>query len=178
MLANLLSLTRVFLIVPLLYSLRQGNEATLTTIALLFLAAMTDIADGFVARYLGQISRLGKILDPLSDKVFLAGLLGGLVLWKGFPLWLLAMLLCRDLAIVLVGIFLLHSRGFVIAANHWGKYTTASMGIATLSYVLDTPELLRYALVTVAAILVFISSASYIRLLRQVISGIDAVDIY
>jgi CDP-diacylglycerol--glycerol-3-phosphate 3-phosphatidyltransferase len=178
MLAHLLSLTRVFFVVPLLYSLRRGDETMLTTVALLFLAALTDLADGVVARHLGQTSRLGKILDPLSDKVFLACLLGGLVLWHDFPIWLLAMLLCRDLAIVLVGIFLLRSRGLVIAANHWGKYTTASMGLALLSYVLGAPELLRFTLIAAATTLLLISSISYIRLLRQAISGIDAADIY
>ena len=81
MLANILSLSRIFLCIPLLYSLRRGDEMTLTTVSLLFLAAATDLGDGFVARRLKQVSRVGKMLDPLSDKVFLTCLLGGLVLW-------------------------------------------------------------------------------------------------
>ena len=93
MLANILSLSRIFLSIPLLYSLRRGDEMTVTTVSLLFIAAATDLGDGFAARRLKQVSRIGKMLDPLSDKVFLSSLLGGLVLWGDFPAWLLVCLL-------------------------------------------------------------------------------------
>jgi len=178
MLANLLSLSRVFLTIPLMYSLRRGDEAVLATIGLLLLAAATDLADGFAARRLGQISRFGKMIDPLSDKVFLACLLGGLVLWHDFPAWLLGLLLFRDTTIVVVGIFLLRSRGLVIAANRWGKYNTACMGFTTLSYVLPAPDILRIGMTVLATILVVVSSLSYARIFRQVISGVDAADVY
>ncbi len=178
MLANILSLSRVFLAVPLVYNLRRGDEAMLTTIALLLLAAATDLADGFAARRFRQVSRLGKMIDPLSDKLFLACLLGGLVLWNSFPAWLLGLLLVRDTAIVLMGIFLLRSRGLIIAANRWGKYTTACMGFTTLSYVLPAPDLLRLIMVALATILIAVSSLSYAHIFRQAISGIDAADVY
>ena len=100
----------------------------------------TDIGDGWVARRYNQVSRLGKILDPLADKIFLACLLGGLVYWGSFPLWLLGMLFVRDLGIVLVGGLLLRSQGLVIAANRWGKYTTLCMALAAFSYVLEAPD--------------------------------------
>ncbi|MFT5087476.1 MAG: CDP-diacylglycerol--glycerol-3-phosphate 3-phosphatidyltransferase [Candidatus Latescibacterota bacterium] len=178
MLANLLSLSRVFLTIPLAYCLRQGDEAILSTIALLLLAAATDLADGFAARRLGQVSRLGKMIDPLSDKIFLTILLGSLVIWHDFPIWLLGLLLFRDTAIVAIGIFLLRSRGLVIAANRWGKYTTACMGFTTLSYILPAPDPLRLAMTTLATVLVLISSLSYAHIFRQVISGVDAADVY
>lgn len=178
MLANILSFSRVFLAIPLVYNLRRDDEAMLATIGLLLLAAATDLADGFAARRLGQVSRLGKMLDPLSDKVFLACLLGGLVLWHGFPAWLLGLLLFRDVVIVAMGFFLLRSRGLIIAANRWGKATTACMGFTTLCYVLPAPDFLRFSMVMLATALVIISSLSYARIFRQVISGIDAVDVY
>ena len=49
MLANILSLSRIFLSIPLLYSLRRGDEMTVTTVSLLFIAAATDLGDGFAA---------------------------------------------------------------------------------------------------------------------------------
>lgn len=178
MLANALSLSRIALALPLLYSLHRGDEMTATTVGLLLLAAATDLGDGFVARRLGQVSRTGKMLDPLSDKVFLTCLLGGLVAWGDFPAWLLAMLLLRDLVIVAAGTYLLRSRGFVIAANRWGKSTTACMGFTTLSFVVHAPPLLSAALVLASAVLVVVSSAVYARAFRHVISGTDAADIY
>ena len=164
MVANFLSVLRVLLIPFLLYFIAQGPAAQLETVLLLLLAGATDIADGWVARCYNQVSRFGKILDPLADKIFLACLLGGLVLWRDFPLWLLGMLFVRDLAIVLVGGLLLRSRGLVIAANRWGKYTTLCMGLTALSYVIEAPTSLRTGLGLAAAALVVVSSLSYAQL--------------
>ena len=171
MLANFLSILRVLLIPFLLHFIAQGPAAQFQTAFLLLIAGATDIGDGWVARRYDQVSRLGKILDPLADKIFLAGLLGGLVLWRDLPLWLLGMLLVRDLGIVLVGGLLLRSQGLVIAANRWGKYTTLCMGLTALSYVLEAPTSLRTGLGMAAAALIVVSSLSYaqfaLRLLQR-----------
>ena len=164
MLANFLSILRVLLIPFLLYFIAQGPAAQLQAVLLLLIASITDIGDGWVARRYNQVSRLGKILDPLADKIFLACLLGGLVIWRDLPLWLLGMLFVRDLAIVLVGGLLLRSRGLVIAANRWGKYTTLCMVLTALSYVLEAPASLRMGLGMAAAALVVVSSLSYAQL--------------
>ena len=166
MLANFLSGLRVLLIPLLFHFIAQGEAARLQTVLLLLFAAATDLADGLVARRYGQVSRFGKILDPLADKIFLACLLGALVLWRELPLWLLAMLLIRDLVIVLVGIWLFRARGLVVAANRWGKYTTACMGFMALSHILQSPAVLRDGLIGLAAVMVLISSASYALLVR------------
>ena len=164
MLANFLSVLRVLLIPFLLYFIAQGPAAQLQAVILLLIAGATDIGDGWVARRYNQVSRLGKILDPLADKIFLAGLLGGLVLWRDFPLWLLGMLFVRDLGIVLVGGLLWRSQGLVIAANRWGKYTTLCMALTAFSYVLEAPASLRTGLGVAAAALIVVSSLSYAQL--------------
>ena len=164
MLANFLSILRVLFIPFLLHFIAQEPPAQLQAVLLLLIAGATDIGDGWVARRYDQVSRLGKILDPLADKIFLACLLGGLVLWRDLPLWLLGMLFVRDLGIVLVGGLLLRSRGLVIAANRWGKYTTFCMSLTALSYVLDTPASLRTGLGLAAAALIVVSSLSYAQL--------------
>ena len=164
MLANSLSILRVLLVPFLLYFIAQGPAAQLQAVLLLLIAGITDIGDGWVARRYNQVSRLGKILDPLADKIFLACLLGGLVLWRDLPLWLLGMLFVRDLTIVLIGGLLLRSQGLVIAANRWGKYTTFCMVLTALSYVLEAPASLRTGLGLAAAALVVVSSLSYAQL--------------
>ena len=169
MLANFLSVLRVLLIPFLLYFIAQGPVAQFQAVLLLLIAGITDIGDGWVARRYNQVSRLGKILDPLADKIFLACLLGGLVLWRDLPLWLLGMLLVRDLGIVLVGGLLLRSQGLVIAANRWGKYTTLCMVLTALSYVIETPASLHTGLVTTAAALVVVSSVSYVQLALRIL---------
>tara|TARA_B100000902_G_C27266805_1_gene893992 strand:- start:271 stop:807 length:537 start_codon:yes stop_codon:yes gene_type:complete len=178
LLANALSVSRIFLSFPLLYSLKNENETTFLTISILFAAAATDLADGFIARHLGNVSRTGKMLDPLSDKVFLAALIGGLAVWNNFPLWLLVMLFLRDVCIISAGCYMLKTRGFVIAANRWGKGTTACLGFTTLSYVINITDPILNLLVATSALLIIISSTAYARTLRRTLRGVDDNQVY
>jgi CDP-diacylglycerol--glycerol-3-phosphate 3-phosphatidyltransferase len=167
--ANSLSLLRIALLPFLLYSLwRDGDSSSWPTLGLLLLAGATDAADGYVARRLGQTSELGKVLDPVADKLLLGSLGVALVCWRGFPAWLAALLIARDAAILLAGLLLWRSRGLVIPASRLGKCTTACMVLAVLSYVAPAPASLREALVWAAAALILASSIGYVRLLYNV----------
>lgn len=170
MAANLISILRVLLLPFLLYSLQQDGEyVSATTILLLLIAALTDLGDGYIARRFHQISDLGRILDPLADKIFLAGLVTALVLWRDFPLWLLCMLIGRDLGILLAAFFLLRTRDLVVPANKFGKCTTVCLGLASLSFIFGAPPALKTSLVYAAALLLIVSALSYIRLLMQIL---------
>ena len=170
MAANLLSILRVLLLPFLLYSLRQdGGYTSTTTVFLLLIAALTDLGDGYIARRFRQISRIGKILDPLADKIFLAGLITALVLWRGFPLWLLVILIGRDVGIMLAAFFLLRTRDLVIPANKFGKCTTVCLGFAALSFIFAAPPALKTSLVYATVLLLVVSTLSYTRLLIQIL---------
>ncbi len=73
MIPNLISLSRVFLIIPIIYCIIIGN--IYTGLALFIVAGLTDFLDGFVARYLDKESILGANLDLLADKLFVCILL-------------------------------------------------------------------------------------------------------
>src|SRR5690348_1979347 len=95
---NLISLGRL-LAAPLLVWLILTNHMFLAFIGCL-LAALSDAADGFVARILKSQSRIGAYLDPLADKVLLTGLYCTLC-YKGLiMLWLLILIVFRDFLIV------------------------------------------------------------------------------
>jgi len=169
-LPNALSLARIGLTPVILYCLhRDGGMASNTTIALLLIAIATDVLDGLAARALGQISRLGKVLDPLADKI-LAGAVGiVLVLWYGFPIWLIALQVMRDLAILGVGIFLWRSRHLVESASWLGKAATAAMGGAFLGFAVGVPATAKVVLVYTAAVILVGSSLDYIRVLTRIV---------
>ena len=114
-----------------------------------------------------RTSNAGKILDPLADKLVLGSLGLGLVCWRGFPLWLVLLLLVRDVVILAVGLYLWRRQGLVIPANRLGKHTTVCMGLLVQSYVLPVPEYTRPLLTGAAVLLILISSASYGRLLYR-----------
>ena len=170
MLANSLSLLRMGLVPVLLWSLhRDDSGLSSLSAALLISAAATDWLDGAVARRLGQVSQLGRILDPLADKLLVGSLGIALVYWRGFPLWLVVLQLFRDTAIVAVGLFLLRSRAVVLAASRAGKLATASMLLTIFSYLFDLGEVLQVLAAAATAALILFSSVGYGRSLRQVL---------
>ena len=172
MLANALSLLRIALVPFIVHSLRRPPEqAVWWTLALLAIAALTDLADGFVARRFNQVSRTGRILDPIADKIFLVSVGFALVIWREFPTWLLVTLLVRDLGIVVAGAFLLGRCDIVVPPNRIGKNTTGVLVLTAVSFVVDTPELLRHGLVGISAVFLLLSSASYVLLLRNMLGG-------
>lgn len=164
--ANCLSLLRVALLPFLLYSLwRDGDSTSWPTLGLLLLAGVTDAADGYVARCFGQVSTLGKVLDPVADKLMLGSLGVALVCWRDFPAWLVVLLLIRDAAILLAGLLLWRARGLVIPASRLGKYTTVCMVLAVLSYLAPVPAPVGQIWVYGAAALIIASSIGYARIL-------------
>ena len=93
MTANLISLSRLPMAVAFVYWARSPAIA----VAILCLAGISDWLDGFVAQRLGQQSRLGRMLDPICDRLFVVPVLATLVFVHGLPLWQLALLVSRDL---------------------------------------------------------------------------------
>ncbi|MCY3761968.1 MAG: CDP-alcohol phosphatidyltransferase family protein [Gemmatimonadetes bacterium] len=168
-LPNALSALRVALVPVLLLSLRRDAEtgggagASWLSGAILIGAAATDFLDGYCARRLGFVSRTGKILDPLADKIAVGGIGLALVVWFGFPVWLIALQLVRDAAIVAVGVYLFRTRGLVLFPSPLGKGATAAMVLALACYVFGAPPGLALAAVATAAALLLASSIDYLR---------------
>jgi cardiolipin synthase len=106
---NLLSIARL-LLVPLLVWLIVDGRTVAATI-LLGLQGVTDFFDGYIARATGQVTDLGTLLDPVSDRVLVMATIVALILADTLPVWLGAPVLARDAAISVV--FLgLSRRGF------------------------------------------------------------------
>jgi CDP-diacylglycerol--glycerol-3-phosphate 3-phosphatidyltransferase len=109
--ANKITILRIllipFFVVELIYYVRTGNEAHRLAALLSFaVAAILDGVDGYIARRYNQISELGKILDPLADKLLLVSGVVTLSFNHGpflgqVPLWLTGTILGRDLLIVI-----------------------------------------------------------------------------
>lgn len=170
MLPNALSLLRIALVPPVLYSLhRDGDGVSAATLTLFLLAGLTDVLDGLAARSLGQDSRLGRILDPVCDKVFVGCVGLALVLWRGLPLWLMAAQLARDAAILGAGLLLLRRRELVVPASWPGKATTWAMGLVILAFVVGLPAQIKEALTYGAAVLVLLSSLDYLKILFRIL---------
>ncbi len=87
----------------------------------------TDWVDGMIARRTGQVSDVGKILDPVADRLAIAAGLIALVIRGIFPLWAAAAILVRDLAVLLVAAVVLVRRDVRVEVRWIGKLATFSL---------------------------------------------------
>ncbi|MGK5113320.1 CDP-alcohol phosphatidyltransferase family protein [Geodermatophilus sp. CPCC 205506] len=120
---NALSVLRL-LGVPLFLWLLLGPEADGWAVVVLMVSGITDWADGKLARVLGQSSRLGALLDPAADRLYIVATLIAFVLRDVVPLWVVAVLLGRELVLG-VALLVLGRHGYPPLQVHYlGKAAT------------------------------------------------------
>jgi cardiolipin synthase len=122
-LANWLTTLRILLI-PVFVTLLVYRRAT-AALVIFCLASLTDMLDGYIARTRGRQTRLGAFLDPVADKLLLTSAFITLTYLRMVPFWITAVVVSRDLLLVL-GVLLIHvAGGTVHPAPSWlGKVST------------------------------------------------------
>jgi cardiolipin synthase len=125
-LPNALSAVRIAAI-PLFVWLTTGEDTRLLGILLFAVVAGTDWVDGYVARRTGRVSELGKLLDPVADRLAIAAGLITFALVGIFPFWAALLILLRDVAVLLGGAALLWGRSLRIDVRGVGKVATFSL---------------------------------------------------
>lgn len=137
-LPNVLSFFRIAIIPVLVYLLTfPGRLAGLLAASLFLIAALTDYFDGYLARKNRSVSNLGKILDPLADKLMIATALIMLAAIDrpgepSVPAWLVVVIVARETAVtILRGIAL--TEGVVMEAEELGKYKFILQAIAVFA---------------------------------------------
>ncbi len=169
-LPNVLSFLRL-LGVPLFLWLLLVREADLWAVAVLVVGGASDWFDGYLARKWNQRSRLGQILDPAADRLYILATLIGFVARDIVPLWLLIVLVTRDVLLLLM-VPALRSRGFISLPVHFlGKAATFLLLYAFPLVLLGAGEepwqltfrIVGWALVIWGAILYWSAGVLYLR---------------
>lgn len=120
---NMISFVRL-LGVPLFLYLLLGPEHDVAAVVVLAVGGTTDWVDGYVARRLGQVSRLGELLDPFADRLYILATLVGFTVREIIPWWLTAALLLRELVLA-VALLVLRRHGYGPPPVHYvGKTGT------------------------------------------------------
>jgi CDP-diacylglycerol--glycerol-3-phosphate 3-phosphatidyltransferase len=128
-LSNVVSLSRMLVPIPLAFMGPPDGSPDLAFTLLVVWAISSDFLDGWLARWMNQVSELGKILDPIADKVC-AALLFIYAVWIGrIPSWFLASLLGRDVLILLGSWFILSRHRKVAMSVMSGKVTVNVLAI-------------------------------------------------
>ncbi|MEY4458520.1 MAG: hypothetical protein RIS25_1113 [Actinomycetota bacterium] len=125
---NVISFLRLLSVPVFLWLLVSGHDSV--ALIVLIAATSSDFVDGFLARALNQVTRLGTLLDPISDRLFIAASVVALSVRGMIPWILLAIVLARD--IVLLCAYLIKRRRFddIPPVNYLGKVATFVLFIA------------------------------------------------
>ena len=160
---NLLSAFRL-LLVPVIVWLYCGRADYPLTACALLLSGATDVVDGFVARRFDMVSDLGKILDPVADKLTQAAALACLLSRFEAVWWLLGVLVGKELIMACMGLFVIRRTGVVHGALWHGKLAACLIYAAIFLHIVwyDIPPAVSYALVACGAAGILLSLALYI----------------
>lgn len=168
---NLLTMVRFLLIPVFVYFFFSQNQYSLEIAAAVFiLSGITDTLDGYIARKLNQITRLGIVLDPLADKIMLITVLASVTISNNISIWIIAVVALKELLMIAGAVSLYNERNIVIPANIFGKISTLISYIAILAVLFELPYnraiLYSYLGMTILALIIYLNS--YLGLKRQI----------
>jgi CDP-diacylglycerol--glycerol-3-phosphate 3-phosphatidyltransferase len=159
---NALSLTRILLVPWIVVLVVGAPDGSLTAAAVFAAGGLTDLLDGHIARTRGLITAVGKLFDPLADKLLVLGALGSLVAVGRLPGWVAAVIVSRE---ILVTALRMHAarHGEVLPADTIGKVKMCFQVAMVLALMAapDAGALWVQALVAVTVVLTVASGLRY-----------------
>ena len=163
---NILSYLRLILVVPFVYYFIRGlyNDPRhyITAAVCIGISGLTDCFDGLLARKLNQVTSLGKILDPLADKITLIAVAVCMVIYIPALLPLMLILFVKDFTMLICGLVLLVKKIPRPASRWYGKLATVVFYISVTViiflkavYQYENPTLILVLFCITAAVMIF-----------------------
>ncbi len=171
-LANAISISRIFLTIPLILifeDIAHGMPGKLwQAFALIIIIVLTDFLDGYVARKAEEITNFGKLIDPVADKVCMMVVLIYLIISYKLPFLLFFVILAiRDIFLIIIGVYLMFSQEEVFQSNKSGKWFIGISALMMVLFLLRDPlNISNYILWTsylISTLLFTFSTFEYIR---------------
>jgi len=153
-LPNKLTILRIILVPVFLIfiSIKDIPYGKPIAIGIFIIASVTDTLDGYIARSRNQVTRFGKFMDPLADKLLVTAALISLVEFHIIPAWAAMIIIAREFAVTGLRT-VAAAEGIVIAASGWGKAKTVTQITAIIMALVN----LNYNRVSLGAIKKFIN---------------------
>lgn len=129
---NILTIIR-FILIPFIFT-SVVNEDFLATIVIFTISAITDMLDGYIARKYNYITDIGKLIDPLADKLTQMSLLLSLAILKILPWWIFAIVFIKE-CVMIIAASLMYKKDDVVVYSKWyGKLATVLFYLAIISH--------------------------------------------
>ena len=191
---NTLSIIRCLLVpafvVALLFMRNTGIWGYIVPAAIYAITGLTDMLDGKIARKYNLVTDFGKFIDPLADKFMVISSMIAILVWMLLKeaytfslifLWLVLIVLFRELGVTSIRLVVAGRSGIVVAASIFGKIKTFSQMVGTLIFILEPaiPLVIRHSAVSFVCdnhILSYIAMA--VMAFTTIFSGIDYLKAY
>ena len=161
---NLLAIFRILLLPFIFYFLAQGSTSGVCiAVFLIALAVFSDVLDGHLARKLNQITDLGKLLDPLADKLGLGVFVIFIIFHRGFPVWAACLLFFKDFLTLVGAIVLVKRKGLFPMSNNWGKLNSWVWVFTVVFYMVNL-NLVKELFLVLATLTVVNCTVQYLRM--------------
>ena len=180
-LANKLTILRIFLVpIFLIFIAIKIPYGTFIATFIFVLASLTDKLDGYIARSRNQVTRFGKFMDPLADKLLVTSALISLVELQVIPSWAAVIIIAREFAVSGLRT-IAAAEGTVIAASWWGKIKTVIQIIAIVLLLLEvnigTSRGLTHVVLSSSFLSTFFAYVPkimlYLAVIITILSGVD-----
>ena len=125
---NILTIIR-FILIPFIFT-SVVNEDFLATIIIFTISAITDILDGYIARKYNYITDIGKLIDPLADKLTQMSLLLSLAILKILPWWIFAIVFIKECVMIISASLMYKKEDVVVYSKWYGKLATVLFYLA------------------------------------------------
>lgn len=142
---NIVTLIRLLILPFVLISLNNGQN--IQAFILILVAGFTDTLDGFLAKVLHQSTTVGKILDPIVDKIFTVSILIHLYVYRDFPSWAFYSIIGLELAILIGGYLLIMKHHKIPSSNIPGKIAVIFVSLSIYLYVIDLDSINNFFII-------------------------------
>jgi len=176
---NILSIIRLLMAPVFVLVYFSGRQyANLLAAALYIAASVTDIIDGIIARKFNMTSELGKILDPLGDKVMTFTVLICITVSRLIPVWVVLIFAIKEILMGLGGLFLHRKVSNIPHSNYLGKAATVVFFLTCTALMIfpQIPKDVTNLMVAAAILIMLIAFCSYIRTFAGIVKKGDSTD--
>ncbi len=167
MIPNILTTFRLIIIPFFAYSIISG-QAVWISVLLFLLSGVTDIVDGWIARHYNMITDVGRVYDPLVDKLMQITAVVCLAIIDVIPIWIIGIVLVKEVAMIIIGC-ILYFKNIVVQSNWYGKFATVYFYTVIFVFIIcpGMSRTVEWILsISLAAVLIWAAIAYLIRFVK------------